>query len=405
MSSFVKTNIRALNLKDIWEDDRLFTWKRANSDVMSTIDRILYSGMYKVVKKSVDWSLSMSDHAAIIVDFKMLNLPNKNRLKIPRLDGTLLNYDESKIRIFSNVNDLAEQMPNHWDPHMRLEYMKMCIRSVAEEEQARIKRRDKTREELLNIELNIAIKSLENDTLSVNSKASIIEHIEDLRAEKSVLIDEKGKRLAEKLGSKWYNEGEKSTRYFLRILNRPNKEGFTELKASNGELIIGEKEIEEGIVGFYKNLYENYNKTNLQENEHDETFFDNIIGMQPEEEDDIMRVVTNRELEATLNTCKDSAPGPDGIPYSYLRYLWPIIGDIITEAWNYSLQKKSLCPSHKLSYLKLIPKAGKDLSKLANWRPITLSNCDHKIVTKTYATRVSFEPRCTDKICYSTKCL
>ena len=41
-----------------------------------------------------------------------------------------------------------------------------------------------------------------------------------------------------------------------------------------------------------------------------------------------------------------------------------------------------------MSYLRLIPKAGKDLTKLTNWRPITLSNCDHKIITKIYAKRM-----------------
>ena len=45
-------------------------------------------------------------------------------------------------------------------------------------------------------------------------------------------------------------------------------------------------------------------------------------------------------------------------------------------------------PSHKKSFLKLIPKAGKDLTKLTNWRPITLSNCDHKLITKTYARKL-----------------
>ena len=37
----------------------------------------------------------------------------------------------------------------------------------------------------------------------------------------------------------------------------------------------------------------------------------------------------------------------------------------------------------------MIPKAGKDLRKLTNWRPITLSNCDHKLITKTYASRIT----------------
>jgi len=44
--------------------------------------------------------------------------------------------------------------------------------------------------------------------------------------------------------------------------------------------------------------------------------------------------------------------------------------------------------SHRTSFLKLIPKVDKDLTKLTNWRPITLSNCDHKLITKVYASRM-----------------
>ena len=97
------------------------------------------------------------------------------------------------------------------------------------------------------------------------------------------------------------------------------------------------------------------------------------------------------ELWSTLVSCTDSSPGPDGIPYSYLRVLWNQIGATIVEAWNYTLSTGNLCPSHKLSYLKLIPKSDKDTKKLTNWRPITLSNCDHKIITKTYAGRLGTE--------------
>ena len=42
-----------------------------------------------------------------------------------------------------------------------------------------------------------------------------------------------------------------------------------------------------------------------------------------------------------------------------------------------------------MSYLRLIPKAGKDPKILTNLRPITLSNTDHKLITKTYATKLT----------------
>jgi hypothetical protein len=45
-------------------------------------------------------------------------------------------------------------------------------------------------------------------------------------------------------------------------------------------------------------------------------------------------------------------------------------------------------PSFVRSYLRLIPKAGKDTTLLKNWRPITLSNCDLKLITRVYNNRL-----------------
>ena len=98
--------------------------------------------------------------------------------------------------------------------------------------------------------------------------------------------------------------------------------------------------------------------------------------------------MTSDELREVLHSCSDSAPGPDGIPYSILGLMWPAYGPLLVDAWNHSLRTGKLPQSHKTSYLKLIPKAGKDLSKLTNWRPITLSNCDHKLITKAFSKRL-----------------
>ena len=36
-----------------------------------------------------------------------------------------------------------------------------------------------------------------------------------------------------------------------------------------------------------------------------------------------------------------------------------------------------------------MPKEGKDIKDIKNWRPLTLSNCDSKIITKALALRMS----------------
>ena len=239
---------------------------------------------------------------------------------------------------------------------------------------------------MLNEELDVAIDELAK-VQATRGHQGLINYIEELRTKKSILVEKKGKRLAEKLGTKWYNEGEKSNRYFMRLLNRANPDKFTKLEGSNGEGLSNELEIEREIVRYYKNLYENFDETIVENN--DDNFFQ---GIDPIEEDEVRTMcedISEDELRTTLLSCRDSAPGPDGIPYSIIGLVWSTFGPALTAAWRHSLAIKSLAPSHKVSYLKLIPKIGKNLDKLTNWRPITLSNCDHKLITKTYARRLS----------------
>jgi hypothetical protein len=88
-------------------------------------------------------------------------------------------------------------------------------------------------------------------------------------------------------------------------------------------------------------------------------------------------------------TCSESAPGPDGIPYSVYKKYWNIVGPVILAAWKHSLENEKLPPSHLESVITLLPKEGKDNKEIKNWRPITLSNCDAKIITKALSLRTA----------------
>ena len=206
---------------------------------------------------------------------------------------------------------------------MCLEFAKVCIRTVTEKVKAEIQKQEKGEEELLNRELEIAIASLEKSDGTNN--VNLIDYIEDLRSRKAVLVDEKGKKLADRLGTKWYNEGEKSTRYFFRLLNKPLPDKFTILEGDNGEEIIDEIDIESEIVRFYRDLYDGVENPEISVN-NDPSFFDQITGVNRELEASIVQPITESQLLAILGTCSDSAPGPDGIPYSYLAGLWSLVG-------------------------------------------------------------------------------
>ena len=390
VAQIVASFSEGIGLCDVWRETKktCHTWRRANSDTFSTIDRILFSKAFLEINAvSTNWSLSMSDHAAIELTLSQKGVATQGRSKITRLDPSLLKIPECKEKIVEEFETMFAHAGNGWNPHLKLEYAKMCIRTVVEHTQAERKRKEKTEEEGVNEELNIAVTSLENSP-SDKDEAELIDYIEELRERKAQLVEEKGKRLADKLGTKWYNEGEKSTRYFLNLLKRPAPDRFKTIVDNNGVEISSQEAISAEIVSFYKNLYEEYDRTNLVDISINDNFFDLIDPVPAEDAAAVTTPITIQDLERTLLTCKDSAPGPDGIPYSIYRVLWRTIGPILVEAWNYTINTGKLCPSHKVSFLKLIPKVGKDNKKLTNWRPITLSNCDHKLITKTYSNRM-----------------
>lgn len=98
--------------------------------------------------------------------------------------------------------------------------------------------------------------------------------------------------------------------------------------------------------------------------------------------------ITKRELQKALsNTENNKSPGLDGIPYEFYRVFWDILGDDLTEVLNYCLETGALTDTQRKAVLSLLPKKG-DLKDPKNWRPISLLNCDLKLLTKSLAARL-----------------
>ena len=384
MASWLKDRLGEAGLVDCWDKKPQFTWRRPNSDSFSTIDRVIHSkDTLNLDSVVVDWALGFSDHAAVRASYSHVDEKIGRRSRITRLDPTLAKSPFYGPIILEQFNEMISTTPEGWSPHMLLEFAKVCIRTIAEKLQSDRKKEEATEENFVNEELEIATKKLAES--QTDGLENLIEYVEELRARKSKLIDERGERLAARTGTRWYNEGEKSNKYFMRLLSRAMPDDFKIIEGEDGATLTEPKDIETAIVNFYKDLYEN---VDLIQNDQDRDFFNNIEQISGADDAAVSAQLTLEELRGTLGSCVDSSPGPDGIPYSYIALLWPTFGKILLNAWNYSLLSETLPPSHKISFLKLIPKTGKDLKKLTNWRPITLSNCDHKLITKTYAKRL-----------------
>ena len=386
----LKDMLNNLNLEDCWNvaSEKSYTWtsNRTGVQAFSTLDRVFFSkDNFCLSGAEADWATSLSDHAAVTARLEVKNVKCNNNSHISRLDPRLLLDAEGRLHLDDRYRELKDQAQADWNPHVRLEYFKMCIRTAANEANGKLKAKIRDSEATVNADINEVVGELMSEDLMADRKTLLMNKLDDLRQIKRNLVEKIGTKLEQRTARKWYNEGELSNKYFFNLLNRKNNDEVSVLLDDNGTEINDPERVESIIKEFYKDLYESVPAV-LND---DDDLFRNVPSVSPADADVLTKELTLEELTTTLNTCTDSAPGPDGIPYSFLKYFWSDYGQVLLEAWNYSIRSKELAPSHKVSYLRLIPKAGKDSRVITNLRPITLSNTDHKLVTKTYARKLT----------------
>ena len=101
--------------------------------------------------------------------------------------------------------------------------------------------------------------------------------------------------------------------------------------------------------------------------------------------------VSETEVAAALKSMKHgSTPGSDGLPAEFYKIFWQHLKKPLIECYEFSFIEKILSPSERTGVISLFHK-GKDLSfdNLNNWRPISLTNVDYKILAKVLSLRLS----------------
>lgn len=83
----------------------------------------------------------------------------------------------------------------------------------------------------------------------------------------------------------------------------------------------------------------------------------------------------------------NKSPGLDGIPIEFYKMFWKRIKLYIYESLVRSFEVGELSSSQRASVLSLIHKKG-TLINLDNYRPISLTNCDYKILAFVFAKRL-----------------
>jgi hypothetical protein len=266
LAEMIKEYVELLQLSDVWQGRKGYTWRKEQKQ--SKLDRIWYRmACYELKSTKVDWTIAKSDHAAVITRFEHVRLKTYVNSHV-KLDNDILKKNETlnELRAYL-IEQLSDPQVIYFDPHNKLEFAKMTIRTKALDIMARNKK--KVNETLTVINKDIAINSrllsVENNEML---RGILIRELDQLHLQRDAILDAQGEKLAQCAKTKWYNEGEKSNKYFLNMLKRQTMRSEMDTLIINGVETSDQKLIKEHVQEFYQQLYSHGRATNI-----DTTFF------------------------------------------------------------------------------------------------------------------------------------
>ena len=373
-------------LIDIWRirnpDKLTFTRQEKSRSglVQSRLDYWLVSEnlSYLITKQNIKPSIH-TDHSLITIILSLQNTHQRGK-GLWKFNNNLLNDTEYVKNIKSVISETIRNT-HYENKNMLWEYMKCIIRSHTIEYSIQKSKKDKETEQdlikkLTNFELLNDPTDIDYDTYCLNKRE--YEHF----------IDKKTKGIIVRSKAEYVEQGEKNTKYFLNLEKRNYeiKHIKTLLNEQNIE-ITDPNDILQEEKQFYEILYKSTHTKHI-------TFSDYCNNDSIPKLDETSKSLINQpiSIEECTNAMKqlpnNKSPGQDGFTTNFYKFFWIDLKDILLESYKYSYEQKNLTQSQKLGVLNLIPKEGKDIRLLSNWRPISLLNTDYKILTKVLAMRL-----------------
>ena len=220
--------------------------------------------------------------------------------------------------------------------------------------------------------------------LSIDEK--LVETKTYYEAQIDTLLEKRVKGSIIRSKSKWYEEGEKaSSKYFFNLEKvRYSNKMIKKLITEDNTVVREQKDIIAEQYKFYKKLYTSDPKIYFMYTNNENIKLDDV------EKNQLDSRLTLQEVTQAIRQMKsDSSPGPDGLTAAFYKVFWSRVKDLVFNAIIYAIDvKKQLHYSARCGILSLIPKPNRSPELLTNWRPLTLQNCDHKILAKTLANRL-----------------
>ena len=173
------------------------------------------------------------------------------------------------------------------------------------------------------------------------------------------------------------------------------KNDILKLKVGN-QTVTDRKVIEREVVNFFGALFNGHHDSSLVDtgspfvaDDSDlNNFLQDLASLAPETSANLEEDVDIEELDFIIKECSNNkSPGLDGLSYEFYKKTWPIIRKTFTMIIQCQLDRQRIVGSNCIGATRLLPKVV-GVPKVDELRPITLLNCDYRILTKLLVKRM-----------------
>jgi exonuclease III len=188
-------------------------------------------------------------------------------------------------------------------------------------------------------------------------------------------------------------ESEKASVFHLNRENKNYKKNSLKSLKINGEVTTDESKIEAEVLKYLGALLNGHHDRNGEDTgqpfvpDYTELpdFLSNLTKLSQESQDSLIKNLTSDQVKFVIfKKCeRNKSPGLDGLPYEFYQVTWEIIGEDFVKVLQCQLDRVRLVESDRHGATRLTSKVD-GIPAVSELRPITLLNCDYKILSKCF---------------------